>query len=223
MKGPKEIAELLPGYNCGECGLRSCREFAAALVDVDGLSRCPLLQQDRFKGRAEKIMELLAISKSADTDTKATATKSDEDIVGVLDGLRADFTLAPLPGEPSCREDLHSFDISFSPKPGDIFRYRPLGCPITHFARVLKHEHGITTVHLVGPVHLLAGSPPPEDIGICMVAAFEGVVSRGKMPDVGETVRFLPEHCMMQKVHSGVVVHSEGNRLRIEGIDLKVW
>jgi len=28
---------------------------------------------------------------------------------------------------------------------------------------------------------------------------------------------------MMQKVHSGVVVHSEGKRLRIEGIDLKVW
>jgi uncharacterized Fe-S cluster-containing protein len=41
--------------------------------------------------------------------------------------------------------------------------------------------------------------------------------------EVGETVRFLPEHCMMQKVHSGVVVHSEGMRLRIEGIDLKVW
>jgi hypothetical protein len=27
----------------------------------------------------------------------------------------------------------------------------------------------------------------------------------------------------MQKVHSGVVVHSEGNMVRIEGIDLKVW
>jgi len=27
----------------------------------------------------------------------------------------------------------------------------------------------------------------------------------------------------MQKVHSGVVVHSEGKAVRIEGIDLKVW
>jgi len=27
---------------------------------------------------------------------------------------------------------------------------------------------------------------------------------------------------MMQEVHSGVVVHSEGERVRIEGIDLKV-
>ena len=106
-------------------------------------------------------------------------------------------------------------------KEGDIFRYRPLGCPITHFARVLKSDRGVVTVHLVGPVHLLKGLPAPEDIGLAMVLAFEGTISRGKRPEVGETVRFLPEHCMMQKVHSGVVVHSEGNRVRIEGIDLE--
>jgi uncharacterized Fe-S cluster-containing protein len=217
----KEIADLLPGYNCGECGLKSCREFAVALVDVEWLSRCPLLQQDRFKGRAEKIVTLLATSNNS--NKAASERYMEADIIGVLDGLKAEFMLAPLPGEPSCREDLHSFDISFSPKPGGVFRYRPLGCPITHFAKVLKYQHGIATVHLIGPVHLLKGAPPPEDIGICMVTAFEGVVSRGKIPDVGETVRFLPEHCMMQKVHSGVVVHSEGRKLRIEGIDLKVW
>jgi uncharacterized Fe-S cluster-containing protein len=210
----KEIAELLPGHNCGECGQKSCREFAAGIVDVNGLSCCPLMQQDRFKGRAEKIASLLA---------KSNRSNMDADIIGVLDGQRADFMLSPLPGEPSCREDLHSFDVSFSPKPDHIFRYRPLGCPITHFAKVLKYQHGIATVHLIGPVHILKSAPPPEDIGICMVAAFEGMVSRGRMPDVGETVRFLPDHCMMQKVHSGVVVHSEGRRLRIEGIDLKVW
>ena len=63
---------------------------------------------------------------------------------------------------------------------------------------------------------------PPEDIGICLMAAFEGTVSRGKRPEVGDTVRFLPEYCMMQKVHSGVVVHSEGARVRIKEIDLKM-
>jgi len=31
------------------------------------------------------------------------------DLIGVLDGLRADFALEPLAGEPSCREDLHPF------------------------------------------------------------------------------------------------------------------
>ena len=44
----KRIEKLLPGYNCGECGLSSCREFAAKLVDVVGLERCPMLKQERF-------------------------------------------------------------------------------------------------------------------------------------------------------------------------------
>ncbi len=57
---------------------------------------------------------------------------------------------------------------------------------------------------------------------LCLVLALEGTVCRGRRPEVGETVRFLPEHCMMQKVHSGVVVHFEGMRGRIKGIDLKV-
>ena len=43
----KHIEKLLPGYNCGECGLSSCREFAAKLVDVAGLERCPMLKQAR--------------------------------------------------------------------------------------------------------------------------------------------------------------------------------
>lgn len=209
----KEIERLLPGYNCGECGLRSCREFADTLVDIEGLNRCPILRQEKFRDRSEKIVQLLS----------ASASGKQDEIIGVLDGLRADFALAPLPGEPSCREFLHPFNPEANPKEGEILRYRPLGCPITHFARILKYEQGIAMVHLVGPVHLLSGQPAPRDIGICMVAAFEGTVSRGRRPDVGETVRFLPEHCMMQKVHSGVVVHSEGNRVRIEGIDLKVW
>jgi len=207
----QKIGELLPGFNCGECGEKSCRDFARTLVDVGGLDRCTILKQDRFRGRTEKIAQLLAVSERR------------EEIVGVLDGLHADFTLGPLPGEPSCREDLHPFNPLAQFKEGDIFRYRPLGCPITHFARVLRYERGIVTVHLVGPVHLLQGLPMPEDIGICMVLAFEGTISRGDRPQVGETVRFLPEHCMMQKVHSGVVLHTVGNRIRIEGIDLKVW
>ncbi len=115
-----QIEKLLPGYNCGECGLGSCREFAAALVDVAGLERCTILKQERFKGRAEEIAKLLSLS------------EKNEEIIGVLDGLHADFALAPLPGEPSCREDLHPFNPETRPKEGDVFRYRPLGCPITH-------------------------------------------------------------------------------------------
>jgi uncharacterized Fe-S cluster-containing protein len=43
------------------------------------------------------------------------------------------------------------------------------------------------------------------------------------VPNVCDTVVFIPEGCMMQKAHSGAVVHVEGKRLKIEGIDLKVW
>ncbi|MEI2762347.1 MAG: (Fe-S)-binding protein [Methanothrix soehngenii] len=55
----KRIEKLLPGYNCGECGFSSCREFAGKLVDVAGLERCPILKQERFSGRAEEIAGLL--------------------------------------------------------------------------------------------------------------------------------------------------------------------
>jgi uncharacterized protein len=206
-----QIERLLPGYNCGECGLKNCREFAATLVDLDDLKRCPILDQERYKERIEQIAQLLSIP------------HNHEDIIGTMNGIRADFSLAPLEGEKACREDLHPFDVNVLLEPGDFIRYRPLGCPITHFALVLDFKYGLATVNIVGPLHLLGHDVQFQDIGTCMVAAFEGFVSRGRMPNVGETVRFLPEHCMMQKVHSGVVVHAEGRMVRIEAIDLKVW
>ena len=55
-----------------------------------------------------------------------------------------------------------------------------------------------------------------------MVAAFLGIIVKGKIPSVCQTVKFLPEHCMMQKIHSGIIVSVEKNVVRIEGIDLKV-
>jgi uncharacterized Fe-S cluster-containing protein len=205
------ISRLLPGYNCGECGCRSCREFAEAVKFPADLSLCPFMGQERYEENRAKIEEQLSSQGPA------------EKITGVLDGLEAEFALAPLPGDASCREDLYPFDREVNLEKGDLIRYRPLGCPVTHFAKVQDYEHGVATVQMVGPLHLLGSSVKYKELGICMVAAFEGLVSRGRVPEVGKTVRFLPEHCMMQKVHSGVVVHSEGRRVRIEGIDLKVW
>ncbi len=212
-----DIIDLLPGYNCGECGYKQCRDFRDALVDgVSELASCPHLESERFSANIPKILELLGLEKSRGTKV----------IRGVIDGIEADFTIAPLPGEPSCREDLYPFDrqIDVESLKGEFVRYRPLGCPVTHFAKVLEAKRGILTVHLVGPIHRLSEHKVDlKDIGICMVAGFDGIVARGKTPKVGQTVRFIPEHCMMQKVHSGVIVHSEGSRVRIEGIDLKVW
>ncbi len=151
-------------------------------------------------------------------------TSPEEKITGIIDGLEADFMLAPLRDECSCRELIHPFNGAIEINTGDLLRYRPLGCPITHFAKVIDIDPGIYTIHLVGPLHRLGREDFKfKDIGLCMILAFEGRVSRGKLPKVGQTVKFVPEYCMMQKVHSGMVVSVEGRDIRIEGIDLKVW
>ncbi len=77
---------------------------------------------------------------------------------------------------------------------------------------------------MIGPQNIIMeGVFEPRDIGVCMVAAFEGVLGEGKAPKVCQTVRFIPHHCMMGKVHGGIIVLMEGRKIRIEGIDLKVW
>lgn len=213
----KNISNLLPGFNCGECKYRQCADFAEALLgNKQSIEDCPYMRSAKYSENLLEIREILGNIKRGESET----------IKGIIDGLKADFTLAPLPGEPSCREDLYPFDrkIDVDTLKNAYIRYRPLGCPVTHFAKVIDVARGILTVHLIGPVHRITGQNTNfEDIGICMVAGFYGVVNKGKMPHVSQTVRFIPDHCMMQKVHSGVIVHSEGSKVRIEIIDLKVW
>jgi uncharacterized Fe-S cluster-containing protein len=211
-----EIEKLLPGYNCGSCGFRQCRDFAAELAEsknAEYLNKCPFLARDNFRDNVDKILALLG-----------KEIPMAEKIVGIIDGLEADFTLAPLRDECSCREDIHPFDGSIEIEVGDILRYRPLGCPVTHFAKVIDKVPGIYTVHMVGPLHRLGNDDFKfKDVGLCMILAFDGKVAKGNIPKVGQTVRFVPEYCMMQKVHSGMVVGVEGKNVRIEAIDLKVW
>jgi Predicted Fe-S protein len=212
---PKSVEKLLPGFNCGICGYARCDEFAGALLKKwTQLEKCRFLYQEIFEDNRNALEEILKEEK---------IIPEEEKVVGLLDGYEADFILKPLPDESSCREVLYPFTRK-ELKEGDIIRYRPLGCPIIHFARILNEDNGLITVHLVGPCHRLGEDVEFDylDIGVCMVGGFEGII-QGKLPAVGETIRFLPVHCMMQKVHSGVVVQLEGRRAIIEGIDLKVW
>jgi uncharacterized protein len=205
------IVELLPGYNCGQCGLPNCRRFAAALGNGSKLEDCPMLSQERYSENLEKLKESLEKKERA----KVSA------LVG---GGSSDVILAPLPGEPSCREYIYPFDRDVRVQVGDKVSYRCLGCPIVHFAQVIALDHSILTVQVVGPQSRIGiDERPPVDVGICSVAAFEGVVMNDKILEIGETVRFIPHRCMMQKVHSGVVVSSEGDKVRIESVDMKVW
>lgn len=216
-KTPKEELEnLLPGYNCGICGYARCEEFAGALLKKHTtLDKCSFLYQELFKENLEQLRNVLK---------SENIILEEKPVIGLLDGYEADFILKPLPKESSCREILYPFTRE-ELKKEDIIRYRPLGCPITHFGKIIDEEHGLITVHMVGPCHRLSDDSVEfefKEIGLCMVGGFQGIIE-GQLPNVGETVRFLPKHCMMQKVHSGVVVQLEGKKALIEGIDLKVW
>ncbi len=212
--GTADIAALLPGFNCRDCGYGSCAELAKALAEKkETAGKCRFLAQERFKPNVEALADMLGGDILIEKEDKP---------VGVIDGYVADFVLKPLSGECSCREILYPF-FHREYNAGDFVRYRPLGCPLPHFARILESDKGLITVHLIGPCHRIEGNAMEfEDIGVCMVGGFIGSVE-GKKPKVGATVRFLPDGCMMQKIHSGVVVQMEGDRAIIEGIDLKVW
>jgi uncharacterized Fe-S cluster-containing protein len=209
------ILKLLPGFNCGICGYARCDEFAGELLKKGTqLENCRFLFQEIFEENREELEKILKEQK---------IIPAEEKFVGVLDGYEADFILKPLPEENSCREVLYPFS-RVELKEGDIIKYRPWGCPIIHFAKILTENNGLITVHIIGPCHRMDTEVEFDylDVGLCMVSGFEGIIE-GKLPRVGETVRFIPWHCMMQKVHSGVVVQLEGRKAIIEGIDLKVW
>ena len=220
-----KISTMLPGYNCGECGHRQCKDYAEEISIKGDFGKCPHLELERFVDTRAEIKEFLSTHVIEDRveDLPPACQGCGEGIAGLKGDRKADFSLGPIPGEPSCREDLYPFSRPEDIEPGDYLRYRALGCPVIHFARVMMYSKGIVTVHLAGPHQLLSSEFQYKDVGTCMVTGFEGAVNNGRIPDVGETVKFLPSHCRMQQVHSGVVVHSEERLLRIEGIDLKIW
>ncbi len=212
MEKIREIENLLPGFNCGACGFMKCSSFAAEIgLRKSELQDCPVLNQERFQPNKATLQKLL------DNEQQDLRSK----ITGLIDGAGADFALYPLKDEPSCRETLVCFS-SIKPEKETIIRYRPLGCPITHFAKVIEINHGLPDVWVIGPGKLLQRNEKAVEVGICMILSFQGII-KGKMPKVGQTVKFKPAHCMMGKIHSGVVVHLEDDKTRIDCIDLKVW
>jgi uncharacterized protein len=219
----EEILGNLPGHNCGACGYPRCDGFAEAMAAGKApVSGCPVLSQERYSGNKVRILALVPGEGGAARGGNAAPLGADTHLMGLIDGYEADFILAPLRGEAACREILHALTPG-TVGTGDVIRYRPLGCPIAHFARIIDTRDGLFTVHVVGPRHRIGDEEfTYTDIGLCMVMGFEGDV-KGMLPEVGRTVRFIPEECMMQKVHSGVVVKCEGRTVRLEGIDLKVW
>jgi uncharacterized Fe-S cluster-containing protein len=209
IKVSRRISRLLPGYGCGSCGFQDCKQFARVLVEKQvEISLCPFMLTDMFKEEKEAIEKLLR--------TGAEIEKT----ISILDNKECDFVLAPLKGEPSCREYILPLNSKQAITNGSYLKWRPLGCPITHFGEVFETSP-LIGVYPKGPI--IPKGKEALDIGIVMVLAFEGSIVHGKVPDVQETVIFMPEYCMMQKGHSGVIVEVVGQRVRIEGIQLTVW
>ncbi len=212
----KLIVENLPGFNCGNCGYQSCENFARGLLEKkNDLSECSVLSRSEYLSNKKTIEKIL-------DQPEYMLAANNEPIIGVIDRYKADIILKPLKGESSCREVLLPF-YHAELKTNDVIRYRPLGCPITHIAKIMETQHSLITVQIIGPENNRNGENQRiKDVGMCMVVAFRGSYE-GKSLKVGETVRFLPHHCMMQKIHSGVIVNLEKNSVLIEAVDLKVW
>jgi uncharacterized Fe-S cluster-containing protein len=211
----KQIIKHLPGFHCGLCNYKTCEDFAEALIkNKTDLDSCKVLKQYRFLPNLKRIKEIL---EQEDKQNSIT----DKLPKGLIDGYEADFMLEPIKEINSCIERLAFFG-SYKPQVNEVIRYRPLGCPIIHFAQIIEEYYGSYRVKIVGPINKQHNYEKFQDMGIAMILGFEGKVN-GKLPKVGQTVRFIPAHCMMQKVHSGVVIQLEGKNIKIDGIDLKVW
>lgn len=216
------LLSQLPGYNCSRCGFNSCELFLSHIIEKkiknidDALNLCPFIGKGRFEKSKHNILELVNSNfKSFDGNN----------IYGVIDKIKADFILGPFINETSCREDIYPLDKSKTINVNDYITYRPLGCPIIHFANVMDINNSILTIKVIGPQNRIIDSlekRKPLDIGLCIILAFEGLFLKGKKPQVSQTVTFIPNECMMQKVHKGIVVSCEGKKIRLESIDLKI-
>lgn len=212
MESFEEIISLLPGTDCSACGCSTCYAFACKLrrgqVELSG---CKELEKGQYNGNKRKIEAII---------NKGFIPKKDK-ILGLIDQKEADFVLTPLAGEPSCRETLASFS-TVHVKKGMLIKYRPLGCPITHFSRVITLENGLMDVWEEKPCEQFNENETPVELGICLILSFQGKI-KGPLPNIGQTVKFIPDNCMMGKIHSGIVVMIDDGNVRIDCIDLKVW
>jgi hypothetical protein len=54
-----KISRMLPGYNCGECGHRQCKDYAEEISIKGDFGKCPHLELERFVETRAEIKEFL--------------------------------------------------------------------------------------------------------------------------------------------------------------------
>ncbi len=212
-----EILASLPGKDCGQCGFRSCAEFAQHVAWYpDAIKRCIHLAPQQAS---------VAVPAAATSVAPGIAPGSWHDMLG----REYDFVLEQFPDDPGPRETILPFNPAnverLGIRRGDVLRGRPaaVGCPVTHVGRVVDEPdtfNGLIVWCVVGP---LAARESGIDIGIYTPIAYEGLVHETRVEImIGKRYYFLPQTCMLQSRHSGVAtaVARRGNavRVRLEGI-----
>lgn len=211
-----EIHRLLarfPGRNCGQCGFKSCEEFARHVaLHPEALRRCVYLDQPREPGPGQ-----------------LPALREEEITWRDLLGREYDFVLEPFTEDPGPRETILPFNSANVERlgiaEGDVLFGRPawVGCPVTHVGRVMEDPdplNGTIVWCVVGP---LAAREHGIEIGQYNPVAYEGIVRFTRRPlYIGARYHFLPHYCMLQSRHSAVISalakRDTGLRVRLEGI-----
>lgn len=236
----------LPGYDCGLCGEKTCKNFAIKLsenpillfkcIHLNKLERnSSILSTDEksaktYSKKENKVEQLHSCSScnSCTTEDKKETWKDSLD-------RDFDFILDSLPGDPGPREvmKLHNPALTekLDIKVGDIILGRPLGmscgCPVTHCGIVMDvHElTGVITWCVTGP--LGPRNKGFKDIGFYSAEAYEGIVIKtNKELKIGMRYWFMPHKCMLQWRHSAIInfinkVNVNGNilpQIRLEGL-----
>lgn len=213
----EEIVAILPGKDCGQCGFRTCREFAAHLIAQPlDIRRCVHLDSDTT--RRFRIPPVTRELRPQDI------TWHD------LLGREYDVVLEPFPEDPGPREVILPFNPMNVERLGirkdDILFGRPAqaACPVTHVGRVMEEPdrlNALITWCVVGP--LAARDAEAVEIGNYTPIAYLGLVRHSRVElQVGRRYHFLPGLCMLQSRHSGVITElakrPEATRVRFEGI-----
>lgn len=223
--------DQLPGLNCGQCGYKSCEDFAA-FIAMSGtrqdMKRCINLTQVQLANITMQEDHQAATSREARMEfSHSCAAPEWRDFLG----REYDFVLSTLPNDPGPRETIlphnplltREMDI----RKDDVIIGRPMGmscgCPITHCGVVMDVDPrtGIIVWCVTGPLQpRLKGF---KDIGYYAAEAYEGIVKENRRElKVGLRYWFLPRRCMLQWRHSGLVNFiaqtKDGVRVRIEGL-----
>jgi len=218
-------APVLPGLDCGLCGVRTCSDFASRLdAKPELIKRCIYLSPERAV--APKLgPTVVRVERS-----EPTAQPVDARWLDSL-GREFDFVLHHFPEEPGPREIIlprnpiitRELEIT----KGDVLIGRPLGmscgCPVTHCGVVMDvdRRNGTITWCVTGPLRPRAEGF--KDLGYYSAEAYEGLVRDSRVElRIGMRYYFQPEMCMLQWRHSGLVNYmsrlSGEVQLRLEGL-----